>query len=141
MDPGVPNPPGVSAGVRAGVRLVLMFCEKPEFRLCVMPEIIILVCSVVRVRPLLYTEEHSALRDRRSSRSFDTLHSKRNNDMRCLNVSENSVCYLCKRMHFVPLDKLICEGEFPIQKNLDVHHLLSEDVLTLQKVAGNLSFI
>lgn len=75
MDPGVPNPPGVSAGVRAGVRLVLMFCEKPGFRLCVMPEIIILVSSVVRVRLLLYTEENSALRDRRSSRSFDTLYS------------------------------------------------------------------
>lgn len=77
VDPGVPNPPGVSAGVRAGVRLELMFCEKPEFRLCVMPEIIILVCSVVSVRPLLYTEEHSALRVRRSSRSFDTLRSKK----------------------------------------------------------------
>lgn len=73
VDPGVLNPPGVSAGVRAGVRLVLMFCEKPELRLCVMPEIIILVCSVVSVRPWLYTEEHSALRMRRSSRSFDTL--------------------------------------------------------------------
>lgn len=73
VDPGVPNPAGVSAGVRAGVRLVLMFCENPEFRLCVMPEIIILVCSVVRVRPLLYTDEHSVLRTNRSSRSFDTL--------------------------------------------------------------------
>jgi len=73
VDPGVPNPPEVSAGLRAGVRLELMFWEKPEFRLCVMPEIIILVCSDVRVRPLLYTEEHSALRARRSSRSFDTL--------------------------------------------------------------------
>lgn len=84
VDPGVPNPPGVSAGVRAGVRLVLMFCEKPEFRLCVMPEIIILVCSVVKVRPLLYTEEHSALRAKRSSRSFDTLQSKMNSKMRCV---------------------------------------------------------
>lgn len=72
-DPGVPNPPGVSAGVRTGVRLV--FCGKVEFRLCVMPEIIILVCSVVRVRPLLYKEEQSALRANRSSRSFDTLSS------------------------------------------------------------------
>lgn len=45
------------------------------------------------------------------------------------------------RIYFVPLDKLICKGEFPIQKNLDVHHLLSEDILTLQKVASNLSFI
>ena len=41
VDPGVPRPPGV----RAGVRLE----EKPELRLWVMPEIIILVCSVVRV--------------------------------------------------------------------------------------------
>lgn len=75
VDPGVPNPPGVRAGVRAGSRLV--FCGKPEFRLCVMPEIIILVCSVVRVRPLLYKEEQSALRAKRSSRSFDTLASKK----------------------------------------------------------------
>lgn len=82
VDPGVPNPPGVSAGVRVGVRLV--FCGKPEFRLCVMPEIIILVCSVVRVRPLLYKEEQSALRVKRSSRSFDTLLSKsRKKEMRC----------------------------------------------------------
>lgn len=77
VEPGVPNPPGVSAGVRAGVRFVPMLWEKPEFRLCVMPEIIILVCSVVRVRPLLYTEEHSALRLRRSSRSLDTLLEKK----------------------------------------------------------------
>ena len=90
VDPGVPKPPGVSAGVRAGVRLALMFCEKPEFRLCVMPEIIILVCSVVRVRPLLYTEEHSALRARRSSRSFDTLKSNRNNNMRWIAAREKS---------------------------------------------------
>ena len=69
------DPPGVEAGARAAVRLV--FCGKPEFRLCVMPEIIILVCSVVRVRPLLYKEEQSALRAKRSSRSFDTLASKK----------------------------------------------------------------
>lgn len=90
VDPGVPNPPGVSAGVRAGDRLVLMFCEKPEFRLCVMPEIIILVCSVVRVRPLLYTEEHSDLRARRSSRSLDTLKSNRNNNMTWIEATEKS---------------------------------------------------
>lgn len=70
VDPVVPNPPGV----RAGGRLVF---GKPEFRLCVMPEIIILVCSVVRVRPLLYKEEQSTLRAKRSSRSFDTLASKK----------------------------------------------------------------
>lgn len=75
VDPGVPNPPGVRAGVRDDVSFV--FCGKPEFRLCVMPEIIILVCSVVRVRPLLYKEEQSALRAKRSSRSFDTLASKK----------------------------------------------------------------
>lgn len=45
------------------------------------------------------------------------------------------------RIYFVPLDKLICKGEFSIQKNLDVHHLLSDDILTLEKVAGNLSFM
>lgn len=48
-----------------------------------MPEIILLVCSVVSVCPLLYTEEHSDLRESRSSRSCDTLHSKRHNNMRC----------------------------------------------------------
>ena len=79
VEPGVPKPPGV----RSGVRLELMFWEKPEFRLCVMPEIIRLVCSVVSVCPLLYTEEHSDLRESRSSRSCDTLHSKRHNNMRC----------------------------------------------------------
>lgn len=42
-----------------------------------MPEIIILVCSVVRVRPLLYKEEQSALSAIRSSRSFDTLASRK----------------------------------------------------------------
>lgn len=72
VDPGVPSPPGVRA---AGGRLVL--CGNPEFRLCVMPEIINLVCSVVRVRPLLYKEEQSALRAKRSSRSLDTLASKK----------------------------------------------------------------
>lgn len=46
-----------------------------------------------------------------------------------------------KRMYSVPLHELICEGEFPIQENLDVHHLLSEDVLALQKVAGDLGFM
>ena len=100
VDPGVPKPPGVSAGVRAGVRLALMFCEKPEFRLCVMPEIIILVCSVVRVRPLLYTEEHSALRARRSSRSFDTLKSNRNNNMRWIAAREKSnLLYFLKKCY------------------------------------------
>lgn len=42
-----------------------------------MPEIIILVCSVVRVRPLLYKEEQSALSAIRSSRSLDTLASRK----------------------------------------------------------------
>lgn len=69
VEPGVLSPPGV----RAGVRIVLKFWEKPEFRLCVVPAIIILVCSVVKVRPRLYTEEHSALRARSSSRRFETL--------------------------------------------------------------------
>ena len=45
VDPGEPRPPGV----RAGLRLE----EKLELRLWVMPEIIILVCSVVRVWPWL----------------------------------------------------------------------------------------
>lgn len=76
VDPGVPSPPGVRAGVRAGGGM-LVLCGNPEFRLCVMPEIIILVCSVVRVRPLLYKEEQSALRAKRSSRSLDTLASRK----------------------------------------------------------------
>lgn len=73
MDPGVPKPPDVREGVISDVKLELMLCGKPEFRLCVMPEIMRLVCSVVRVRPLLYTVEHSALRAKRSSRSLETL--------------------------------------------------------------------
>lgn len=77
VEPGVLSAPGVSVGVRSGVRLVLMFWEKPELRLCVMPEIIILVCSVVKVRPLLYTDEHSARKVKRSSRSLDTLDARR----------------------------------------------------------------
>lgn len=45
------------------------------------------------------------------------------------------------KIYFVPLDKLICKGEFPIQENLEVHHLLPEDVLTFQKVTRDLSLI
>ena len=41
----------------------------------------------------------------------------------------------------VPLDELIGEGELPVQEHLDVHHLLSERVLTLQEVAGDLSLV
>lgn len=44
-------------------------------------------------------------------------------------------------IYFVPLDKLICKGEFPIQENLEVNHLLPEDVLTFQKVTCDLSLI
>lgn len=40
-------------GVSAGDSPALKFWEKFEFKLCVMPEIIILVCSEVSVRPLL----------------------------------------------------------------------------------------
>lgn len=83
VEPGVLSAPGVRVGVRSGVRLVLMLWEKPELRLCVMPEIIILVCSVVSVRPLLYTDEHSALMAKRSSRSFDTLGARRARSRRC----------------------------------------------------------
>lgn len=41
----------------------------------------------------------------------------------------------------VPLDELISKGEFPIQENLEVDHLLPEDVLTLQKVTRDLGFV
>ena len=41
----------------------------------------------------------------------------------------------------VPLDELIGEGELPVQEHLDVHHLLSERVLTLQEVAGDLGLV
>lgn len=44
-------------------------------------------------------------------------------------------------LQFLPLDKLICKWEFAIQKDLDVHYLLSENILTLQQVASNLSFV
>lgn len=44
-------------------------------------------------------------------------------------------------MYFLPLDKLICKWEFSIQENLDIHYLLSENILTLQQVASDLSFI
>lgn len=54
-------------------KLGLKFGANPEFKLCVIPDIIILVCSVVSVLPMLYTEEHSALKAIRSSRSFATL--------------------------------------------------------------------
>lgn len=112
VDPGVPNPPGVRADVRAGVRLV--FCEKPEFRLCVMPEIIILVCSVVRVRPLLYKEEQSALRAKRSSRSFDTLATKKRGKKQ---MKSHTACqlYFLGSIFFLPLDQLICKGKLSVQ--------------------------
>lgn len=41
----------------------------------------------------------------------------------------------------VPLDELISKGKFPIQENLEVDHLLPEDVLTLQKVTCNLGLV
>lgn len=41
----------------------------------------------------------------------------------------------------VPLDELISKGEFPVQENLEVDHLLPEDVLTLQKVTRDLGLV
>lgn len=139
VEPGVLSAPGVSIGVRSGVRLVLMFWEKPELRLCVMPEIIILVCSVVRVRPLLYTDEHSALRAKRSSRSFDTLDARRARSRRRQIKRTGPFFFLI--ICIVPLDELISKGEFPVQENLEVDHLLPEDVLTLQKVTCDLGLV
>lgn len=55
------------------LKVGLKFGANPEFKLCVIPDIIILVCSVVRVLPLLYIEEHSALKAIRSSLSLATL--------------------------------------------------------------------
>lgn len=39
------------------------------------------------------------------------------------------------------MDELISKGEFPIQENLEVDHLLPEDVLTLQKVTRDLGLV
>lgn len=44
-------------------------------------------------------------------------------------------------IYILPLDELISKGEFPVQENLEVDHLLPEDVLTLQKVTCNLGLV
>lgn len=39
------------------------------------------------------------------------------------------------------MDKLVSEVELPVQKDLDVHHLLPEQRLTLQQVARDLRLV